>query len=254
MEHYIVVDLEMCNVISNEAKKAFPYSSEIIQIGAVLLDENLDIASEFSEYVKPKFGQLTKIIKRLTGITEQDLADALPIEEVLTHFLDWMPEGDVIAISWSMTDKFQFKKELELKNIEYGERFQKILETWVDCQPQFTEKMHMENKNYSLKEALVATDIWSEGRLHNGLVDAKNTALLYAKMQREEELVLNPYYKYAHEEHEDDHLTFSLSDALEKALKDKEERERKAKERAEKGENSGTNPGKAFKKKKKKKK
>ena len=246
MKHYVVVDLEMCNVTNNELLKVFPYKSEIIQIGAVLMNEELEIIGEFDTYVKPKYGQLTWQIKKLTGIREEDLKDAQPLEVVMNDFLNWLPEGEVTAISWSMSDKFQFLKELSIKNIPYGEQFRTILETWVDCQPQFTQKMHTEHKNYQLKEALIATDIWTEGRLHNGLVDAKNTALLYAKMQREEELVLNPFYKIATEE--ENHLTFTLGDALEKAMAEKEQREQKQ------GGGNVPNPSKNSKKKKKKKK
>lgn len=50
---------------------------------------------------------------------------------------------------------------------------------------------------YKLSEALVAADIIYEDGAHDGLVDAYNTALLFAKMERETELVLNPYYKRA---------------------------------------------------------
>ncbi len=46
------------------------------------------------------------------------------------------------------------------------------------------------------------------------MVDAYNTALLYAKMQREDELVLNEYYRKAHSNEEPEHLSFGLGDLL----------------------------------------
>ena len=254
MKHYVVIDLEMCNVLDKPALEIFPYSSEIIQIGAVLLNEELEIIGEYDRFVKPKYGQLTWQIKKLTGIQPEDLENQEFLETVMQEFLSWLPEGEVIAVSWSMTDKFQFLKELSIKGIPVTKQFQTMLETWVDCQPQFTEKMHAENKNYQLKEALIATDIWTEGRLHNGLVDAKNTALLYAKMQREEELVLNPYYKIAKDDENVTHLTYGLGDLIEEAERKKAEKERKAKERMEKGEQPLANPSKCSKKKKKRKK
>ena len=52
-------------------------------------------------------------------------------------------------------------------------------------------------RSYKLSEALIAADIISEGQEHDGLSDAYNTALLFAKMEREEVLQLNPVYAEA---------------------------------------------------------
>ena len=221
MIYYVVVDLEMCKV-NSVYLDVYNHKQEIIQIGAALMDEKLEIVKTFNEYVKPKYGDLDRFIKNLTGINPENLAGAEEIETVFHHFLEWLPEGEVIAISWSMTDRNQFIKEFEAKKIPVGERFQDILDGWVDCQPQFAQKMNMGSRQYSLEEALIATDIITEGRAHDGLADAYNTALLYAKMQREEKLVLNPYYKRAHEPEKDKTLTFSMADLLDRAMNGEE--------------------------------
>ena len=67
-------------------------------------------------------------------------------------------------------------------------------------------------KCYKLSDALVATDICYSEREHDGLMDAWNTALLFAKMQKEQELQLNPYYRTAREEEE--HLKVGIGDLL----------------------------------------
>ena len=217
---YVVIDLEMCKV-AKLYKKTYPYSSEIIQIGAVLLNGELEVVDRFNEFVKPKYGDLDKFIKNLTGITKYDLskADELPI--VFNRFNAWLPKENVTMVSWSMTDRAQLERELEVKEISTDEHFKELLETWIDCQPQFAEKMDMGSKQYSLEEALIATDVSSEGRAHDGLADAYNTALLYAKMQKEETLTLNPYYKRAHEGHKEEHLTYTMADLIEEAMKKK---------------------------------
>ena len=216
MGKFVVIDLEMCKT-SKLYKKTFSYAREIIQVGAVMMNENLEIVDEFNEYVKPQYGDLDQFIKKLTGITKKDLSGAPKLEEVFKHFTEWLPQEDFVMISWSMTDKSQLSKELEFKGISTDEMFQHVFETWVDCQPQFSEKLGAGNRCYALQEALIATDICSDGRAHDGLADARNTALLYAKMQKEEKLVLNPYYKKAHEE-QTECLTYSLADMMRKAL------------------------------------
>lgn len=216
MGKYVVIDLEMCKT-SKVYKNTYPYAREIIQIGAVMMDDNLEIVDEFNEFVKPQYGDLDSFIKKLTGITKKDLSSASMLAEVFERFNAWLPQEDFVMISWSMTDKSQLTKELEVKGISIDEKFQQVFETWVDCQPQFSEKLDAGGRCYALQEALIATDVCADGRAHDGLADAKNTALLYAKMQKEEKLVMNPYYRKAHEE-QIECLTYSLADMMRKAL------------------------------------
>ena len=91
------------------------------------------------------------------------------------------------------SDEVQIRHEITSKEIEIA-GLEELLDNWIDCQQTFAEKMHTQ-RCYRLSEALVAADIVYEDGAHDGLVDAYNTALLFAKMEREEELVLNPYYQ-----------------------------------------------------------
>lgn len=211
---YLVIDLEMCKV-NKLYRQNYNYKQEIIQIGATLLDENYDVVGKYGRYVKPKYGDIDQFIKNLTNITRKDLSQASLLEEVMEDFVNWIPDDEIAGVSWSISDFTQFVCEFQEKGIEPCEKFKKILDNWIDCQPQFSEKMHRTDKVYSLEEALIASDVSAEGRAHDGMADAYNTALLYAKMQREDELVLNPYYKKAHSDHdEEEHLTFNLGDLL----------------------------------------
>lgn len=219
--HYVVVDLEMCRV-PRRKKEGYGYNREIIQIGAALLNEEYEIVDRFNQLVSPQFGNVDGFIQNLTGIRRMQLTKCPNIETALQYFLDWLPEGEVIPVSWSMTDRTQFKKELELKGIEIPERFQTMLELWIDCQPQFSHKLDRGNKCFSLSEALIAADIPYDENAHDGLVDACNTALLFAKMQTEEELVLNPYYVKVQANNEtEEKLTYSLAAIMEQAMRQK---------------------------------
>nr|MCR4649840.1 exonuclease domain-containing protein [Lachnospiraceae bacterium] len=155
---YLVIDLEMCKV-NKLYRQNYNYKQEIIQIGAALLDENLDVVDKYGRYVKPKYGDIDQFIKKLTNITKKDLSQAEMLEEVLEDFINWIPEGEVAGVSWSISDYTQFMCEFEQKGIVPKEKFQKILANWIDCQPQFSEKMHRNEKVYSLEEALIASDV-----------------------------------------------------------------------------------------------
>lgn len=116
------------------------------------------------------------------------------MKEALQAFVEWLPE-DTKVVSWSNNDEVQIRHEIEAKGI-FIDRLEGLLENWIDCQKTFAEKMNNQ-RCYKLSEALVAADIIYEDGAHDGLVDAYNTAFLFAKMEREPELVLNPYYKRA---------------------------------------------------------
>lgn len=194
MCRYAVVDLEMCRVPDSVRTKKYCWANETIQIGAVLLDEVLEVQDRFVTYVFPQFGYIDTYINNLTGISRNDVSKAPTMKEALNAFVSWLPD-DVRVVSWSDNDRLQILHETEAKNICI-DKLKDILNGWIDCQKIFGEKMHS-LKCYKLSEALIAADILYEEGAHDGLVDAYNTALLFAKMEREEELILNPYYQSA---------------------------------------------------------
>lgn len=197
MRKYVIVDLEMCNVPKGIKREAYNWRNELIQIGAVVVDESLNITEEFMTLVSPEFGVIDNFIEKLTGISRKAVQGAPKVKEALELFVNWLP-SDAVLVSWSENDESQIRKEIEAKNI-FIEGLDDYLDTWVDCQKTFGEKMNAQ-KNYKLSEALIIADIdYDEGE-HDALVDAKNTAQLFVKMEREPVLVLNPYYSNQKEE------------------------------------------------------
>lgn len=210
MSNYVVLDLEMCKVPKRE-RGHYRYSQETIQIGAVLLDEQMNIVDKFITYVKPEYGYIDAFIKKLTGITEQDTADAPNMERALKMFIEWIPEGAKL-VSWSESDVRQIRHELDSKKIEI-ERCEDLLSSCIDSQKLFSEKIHSA-KCFNLTEALNLADINYRDGAHDGLVDAYNTALLFAKMTIEEDMQLNPYYKHMLDDEEEG--AFTLGSIFEK--------------------------------------
>ena len=191
MSKYVIVDLEMCNVPKGIKRETYNWRNELIQIGAVVVDESLNITDEFMTLVSPEFGAIDNFIEKLTGISRKAVQGAPKVKEALEMFLNWLP-NDAILVSWSENDENQIRKEIEAKNI-FVEGLDDYLNTWVDCQKTFGEKMNAQ-KNYKLSEALIIADIDYDDGEHDALVDAKNTAQLFIKMEHEPVLKLNPYY------------------------------------------------------------
>ena len=191
MSKYVIVDLEMCRVPKGFKRENFKSACELIEIGAVLLDDTYEIADRFKTYVSPEYGEIDQFIQKLTGISKADTVNAPTIKEALELLVNWLPE-DAVLVSWSDNDEKQIRKEIELKRLEiHG--LGKYLDSWEDCQKTFGEKMNS-SKNYRLSEALIIADIDYDENIHDGVVDAENTAMLFAKMKREPKLKLISCY------------------------------------------------------------
>lgn len=184
-ESIVVLDMEF-NLRAIEKKgKEYQVPTEVIQIGAVKLDENLNPAGEFSCYVRPQMRGISDYCTEITGITDEQVADASPFRQSITQFLDWI--GDDISqtyiYTWSNADLGMIKKECRNKKIEI-DRLNKLCDHWVDYQKKFGDALGYP-VSLSLENALLSMDIVFEGQAHDALVDAKNTAKLIQAAESE---------------------------------------------------------------------
>ena len=191
MSSFVVMDLEMCNVPKDRRTDTFWWKNEIIQIGAVLMNEDYEIVDEFKTFVRPEYGAIDSFIENLTGISQCDVDYAPCAAEALADFAAWLPD-DAYVVSWSESDPIQIERELQAKEIDLPE-LDWYLDEWLDCQAMFGERTNSE-RNYKLSEALNIAGIAFENGEHDALVDARNTAMLFAKLEREDELQLVPAY------------------------------------------------------------
>ena len=99
--HYIIMDLEWNNSYNKATQK---FMNEIIEIGAVKLDESLNEAGTFSELIKPVVSKkLRSKIKNLTHITNEDVRSGKPFADVIEEFAEWIGD-DAVVMSWGDTD------------------------------------------------------------------------------------------------------------------------------------------------------
>ena len=188
---YVVVDLEMCIIPKTRRNKKYRWAHEIIQIGAVLLDKAYDVKDSFNMLVKPEYGVIDGNIELLTGIRREMVKDAPDIRSALKAFADWIP-SDAEFVTWSENDEMQIKREIEGKDISFA-GIEKFSGNWIDCQETFSQII-MDTRKYKLEEALNLSDVDYDIHLHDGLVDASNTALLFRKMRTEKDYKFNTYY------------------------------------------------------------
>lgn len=176
---YIFVDFEMNPIAKEYKQQRACCSREIIQIGAVMLDEAFKEVSMFKSFVKPEFNTTVyKKFEELTGISTAQVASAVNFNEALKNFVDWCGQGDYEIYAWSSSDKDQIEKEMQLKGIQSDLHIQYMFEHWLDFQKIFMEIIE-EEKLISLEKALNACGIPFSGRQHDALNDARNTSLLF---------------------------------------------------------------------------
>ncbi|MCR5303205.1 MAG: exonuclease domain-containing protein [Lachnospiraceae bacterium] len=177
---YVVIDLEM-NSVKKKSEVIKELKMETIEIGAVMLDEELKEISSFITYVKPEYNdRISPMITNLTGITYEMVVNSPVFNDALRMFTEWCLKAgdDVTVYAWSSSDYSQIYKEIKYKKYQVTEEEKKILSVrWSDFQKEFDSHLGF-SRQLSLKMALEMAGIDFAGKEHDALDDARNTAEL----------------------------------------------------------------------------
>jgi len=178
MKH-IVVDLEM-NGVAKEYRKALRCRNEVIEIGAVMLDEELHEISSFRTYVKPEYntGIEPKIVK-LTGIDDEMVKNAPDFKTAFKMFINWCNgvDDEIQIYAWSDTDYKQITGEMTAKEYVIDEEDRTVTDVkWTDLQKMVNERIGMKQQ-ISLETAINMSGIELTGHMHDALDDARNTSV-----------------------------------------------------------------------------
>lgn len=185
--NYIIVDFEMNPVAGEYMEERQICRCEIIEIGAVIMDESFMVLGEFKTLVKPQYNDsIYKRYETLTGISTQMVSGAPTFATAYEMFVNWCESygSEYEIYAWSENDYNQLTAEMELKQYTKTDMMHP-LEKWFDFQKEYTEKLGLE-RIMSLEKALYYAGISFEGHMHDALCDAKNTAELFAIVRNEE--------------------------------------------------------------------
>ena len=172
MQHSMIV-LEM-NKIEKQWRGKNKLSSELIEIGAVRMDDSFAVVDTYQSYVKPEFGPMDAVIIDLTGITDDKVKDAPEFFEAMDDFAAWIGPEETQFYSWSMSDIRQFQHEALFKSYP-GEIIQRMESHWTDFQEEFRRLLGLHHR-IKLSYAVSAADYEFQGAQHTALADAVNTA------------------------------------------------------------------------------
>ncbi len=108
------------------------FRGEIIEIGAVKIDEDANVLDTFSIHLRPRiFRTLQHHIAKVTGLTQADLDRGEPIVQGLRRFMQWCGPDAEFA-EWGMDDVPVLKQNLFLCNLDESRPTQ-----WYDLQQIF---------------------------------------------------------------------------------------------------------------------
>ena len=179
---YIVLDMEWNQPWpgSPSAKKVLPVQirGEIIQIGAVRITEDQQVADEFQVLIKPKvYRHLNRRVSKLTGIKEAQLKEqGVPYPEAMEQFRTWCGEN-IIFLTWGFDDITILRENLRLYGLD-----ESWTEKWYNAQMIFNAQTDGSNAQKALKTALEIFEIAPSRPAHDALGDAYHTALICARL------------------------------------------------------------------------
>lgn len=182
---YIMFDMEWNYAPSPECVvvRPVPLKGEIIEIGAVMLDESMAVCDTFKSYVRPKYyKKLQKRISQLTGITREQLDGADGFPRVFARFIEWCG-SDAVLFTWG-SDDMQMLRD----NMSFFKLDEAMLPPHRDLQVIYSYEMSDEYAQVSLHAALENYGIEEELEAHDALNDAIYTARVFGKLDIEKGL------------------------------------------------------------------
>lgn len=163
-----------------------PLLHEIVEIGAVKLDENYVQVGKYSAYVKPQRFPISAVCTKVTGITDKDVESAKPLPEALEEFLAWIGEVPTRTYAWSDSDKKQLFRECAAKGL-WPEKPPRPFRRWIDFQRIYTRLLGLSKRNrISLKNAIGGIEVNFAGSQHSAADDAENSAVLLTLLHDKE--------------------------------------------------------------------
>jgi 3'-5' exoribonuclease 1 len=194
---YIVFDLEAT------AWDTFPEKNhnfnEVIEIGAVKLDNDLNEISQFDTFIKPVINPtLSPFCLGLTHITQEQVDSAVMFADALREFHRWIVEGteqepihSYSLLSWGEYDKKQLNKEMTKKRPELEtlseewkwQMFSTILDQrHTSLKHRYMDKFQI-HKGAGVGATLKRLGLQFEGTQHRGIDDAINIARIFRKIR-----------------------------------------------------------------------
>lgn len=223
MKNYIVFDLEwnQCPHGKENSVEELPF--EIIEIGAVKLDEQFHIVDEFHRLIRPQvYQQMHYMISEVTHMDMEELqrqGEEFPY--AMDAFFEWCGD-EAVYCSWGAMDLTELQRNLAYYAMVNP--FPKPL-LYYDVQKLYG-LLRGEKNRVSLDTAVEQMELLEDRPFHRALDDAYYTGRVLGELDfaQIEPYFSMDYYWLPGDKSEEIHLTFpSYSKYVSRAFSDKEE-------------------------------
>jgi DNA polymerase III epsilon subunit-like protein len=179
---YIILDLEWNQSAGGRNKRNKEIPFEIIEIGAIKMDDNYNIIGEFNQLIHPKvYHDMHKITGDLIHIQMEDLERGKPFEKVIVEFLDWCGD-DYMFCTWGPLDLMELQRNMRY----YGQPvFSDRPFKFLDLQKIFGISFENKNARHTLEYAVDFLNIEKDIPFHRAFSDAYYTAKVFEKCPKE---------------------------------------------------------------------
>lgn len=177
--NYIVLDLEWNQCPLGKKKEIPELPFEIIEIGAVKLDEDLQFVSEFSSLIKPEvYHEIHAKTQEVINITMKDLQKGKPFKEAAGEFFRWCGDEYAFCI-WGNLDLVELQRNMNYFGLEpLSEGPLK----YYDVQKLFSLSLEDGKSRRTLQYAAAMLELEETEEFHSAINDARYTAKIMQNM------------------------------------------------------------------------
>ncbi len=186
--NYIVFDLEW-----NQSPEGKKYSNrrlpfEIIEMGAVKLNEKLEIVDSFHRLIRPQvYKWIHESIREVIHVNFRDLEKGVPFQTAAGDFLEWCTD-DRMFFTWGCQDVMELQRNM---------KFYDLLDLlpgpveYYDVQKLYAMFLDGDHQTRSLEYAIRSLELSGDENFHRALSDAHYTARVLEKLDPDQ---FKPYY------------------------------------------------------------
>ena len=178
--NYVVLDLEWNQPDKNDAVNSeLPF--EIVEIGAILLNEDRQIIGEFTQIVKPAvYTEMNRVTGKLIQLHMTELKHGKPFTLTMEEFFEWCGDNYVFC-TWGTQDLTELQRNMKYHNMP---ALALRPFPYLDVQKLFSIAYDKDRKiRRSLEYAVDFLKIEQDIPFHRAFSDAYYTAKVMASIQ-----------------------------------------------------------------------
>ena len=200
---YIIFDLECNQGYSGSEYEEPRMPFEIIEIGAVKLDEKFNLIDQYSSIVRPRlYKKLQPHIRAILNYDEKVLRKGRPFDMVCREFLKWCNESkEYIFVTWGSMDLSYLQNNMEyyhMKPLNTPLKYYNLQQIYADIQG--------DELVAKLERAVASLGIESDRPYHSAMNDAYYTGLVLKHLKPKDLEDRYSYDTYNNPKEKDDEI------------------------------------------------